>query len=466
MITDYHKFLERKAIVDAPTGIPNPKGIAKSLFPFQQACVKWALQRGRAAIFAGTGLGKTPMQCECAKHAEAETNLPTLILAPLAVAHQTIDEAKKILGMTVTYAEHPCDIGARGVYITNYQKLDRFDDVLFGCVVLDESSIIKSQDGKTKAKLLERFASTPFRFACTATPAPNDYMELGNHAEFLGVMKATEMLSTFFVHDGGETQKWRLKGHAEKDFWRWMASWSLCFTHPRDLGFDQDGYDLPELRIHEIIVDCESKPMDGELFASEAKTLDERRGARRQSINDRVDKCAEIVETAKDDQWLTWCGLNAEAEACAKITESENVTGTDSDERKTEVLLSFARGQLARMVSKVMIAGFGLNLQSCHRMIFVGLNDSYEQLFQAIRRCYRFGQAHPVDVYIILSSMEGEVLKNIKRKEADATAMQKALVEHMAVITRKQLGKAATRTKLEYNPTQKLKLPSFLCLKS
>ncbi len=462
MISDYHKFLAHKAIVDAPTGIANPKGISKALFPFQQAVVKWGLQRGRAAFFEGTGLGKTPQQAEWARIVEEETKLPVFILAPLAVAHQTIEESKRILGLDIVYAEHPYDIKERGVYITNYQKLDRFDGINFGGVALDESSIIKSQDGKTKAKLLERFSDTPFRLACTATPAPNDYMELGNHAEFLGVMKSTEMLSTFFVHDGGETQKWRLKGHAEKDFWKWMASWAVCITHPRNLGFEQDGYDLPELRIHEVIVDCDSKPLEGELFASEAKTLDERRGARRQSINERVEACGKIVSESSDEQWLTWCGLNLEAEACAKLTESENVTGSDSDERKESVMLGFAKGEIPRITSKVSICGFGMNFQRCHKMAFVGLNDSFEGMFQAIRRCWRFGQTHPVDVYIILSSMEGEVLKNIKRKEADAVAMQKALVEHMAILTRKQFGKAATRTTLEYNPMKKLTLPAFI----
>lgn len=461
-MTTYEQFLERKAIVDAPTGIMNPKGISKSLFPFQSAIVKWSLQRGRAAIFAGTGLGKTPMQSEWCRHVEKETQMPVLILAPLAVAHQTIEEAKKILGMDIAYAEKPDDIGKSGVFVTNYQKLHRFDGVEFGGVSADESSIIKSVDGKTKQMMMERFAHTPFRLANTATPAPNDYMELGNHAEFLGVMKSTEMLSTFFVHDGGETQKWRLKGHAEKDFWKWMASWSVCITHPRDLGFEQEGYDLPPLRIHEVIVDCDSKPLEGELFAMEAKTLDERRGARRSSIDERVAKCAEIVNASPDDQWLTWCGLNSEAEACAKATSSENITGSDSDERKEKLMLGFAHGEIRRITTKTSIAGFGMNWQRCHKMCFVGLNDSFEALFQAIRRCYRFGQAQPVDVYIILSSLEGEVLKNIKRKEADAVAMQKALVEHMASLTRKQLGKAITRTKLDYNPHIKCTLPNFL----
>ncbi len=461
-MTPYQEFLARKAIIDAPTGIESPTKLNKALFPFQSAVVKWALQRGRAAIFAGTGLGKTSMQCEWAKHCAEHTGKPGLILAPLAVSHQTIEEARKILGLEITYAEYAGNIQGNGLFIANYQKLDRFDGVDFGWVVLDESSIIKSVDGKTKEKLIERFKDTPFRLACTATPAPNDYMELGNHAEFLGVMRSTEMLSTFFVHDGGETQKWRLKGHAEKDFWKWMASWSACFTHPRDLGFEQEGYDLPPLRIHESIVDCEAKPLEGELFALQARTLDERRGARRNSITERVDACAKLVSESKDEQWLIWCGLNTEAEECADATDSENITGSDSDERKEKMMLGFAHGEVERIASKVSICGFGMNFQGCHKMAFVGLNDSFEGMYQAIRRCYRFGQQHPVDVYIILSSQEGEVLKNIKRKEADAVAMQKALVEHMAVLTRKQLGKAGARTKLEYNPIQKLQLPSFV----
>lgn len=461
-MTTYDEFLRHKAIVDAPTGISNPIGISKSLFPFQQAAVKWGLQRGRAAFFEGTGLGKTPQQCEWARHVELTTKLPVIVLAPLAVSHQTIEEAKNILGMEIKYAGKASDIGERGMYITNYQKLDRFDGIEFGGVVLDESSIIKSVDGKTKEKLIERFANTPFRLACTATPAPNDYMELGNHAEFLGVMRSSEMLSTFFVHDGGETQKWRLKGHAEKDFWKWMASWAVCITHPRDLGFEQDGYDLPPLRIHEVIVDCDNKPMEGELFAADAKTLEQRRGARRNSIEERVAKCAEIVNASQDDQWLIWCGLNTESEACAKATDSENITGSDTDDRKEKMMMGFAHGEVPRITSKVSICGFGMNFQGCHKMAFVGLNDSFEGMYQAIRRCWRFGQINPVDVYIILSSLEGEVLKNIKRKEADATAMQKALVEHMAVLTKKQIGKAITRTKLDYLPTKPFRLPSFI----
>lgn len=461
-MTTYEEFLQRKAIVDAPTGIRNPQEISKSLFEWQRPVVKWALTRGRAALFEGTGLGKTAQQCEIARHVEAETKMAVLIVAPLAVSHQTISEAKKILGLEITYAHDQSDVTERGVFITNYQRLDKFDPCQFGGIILDESSILKSVDGSTKQKLIDDWTIVPFRYACTATPAPNDYMELGNHAEFLGVMSSSEMLSTFFVHDGGETQKWRLKGHAESDFWKWMASWSVCISHPRDIGFEQEGYDLPPLRIHEIIVDCDNKPIEGELFALEARTLTERRAARKSSISDRVAKCAEIVASKPTEQWLTWCGLNNEAEECAKATNSENITGSDSDERKERLMLGFATGEVERITTKTSIAGWGMNWQRCCNMAFVGLNDSFEALFQAIRRCWRFGQKNPVDVYIILSSLEGEVLKNIRRKEADAEAMQKALVSHMAQFMKRELNVGATRTKLEYKPTKQITHPHFL----
>lgn len=460
-MNSYAEFLAKKAIIDAPTGIRDPKGINKSLFDFQQEIVKWALRRGRAALFEGTGLGKTPQQCEWARHVSEYTKAPVLIVAPLAVSHQTIAEADKILGLNVTWSESSDAINEPGVYITNYQKLDRFDPSIFGGVALDESSIIKSVDGKTKAKLLDMFLDTPFRLACTATPSPNDYMELGNHAEFLGVMTASEMLSTFFVHDGGETSKWRLKGHAEADFWQWLASWAVCIQSPADIGFDGSAYVLPELRMHEVIVESEGKRLDGELFAMPARTLCERRDARRQTIGDRVTKAAEIINGFNGDSVLTWCQLNTEAEETAKATGSENVTGSDSDERKTTLMLDFARGDLKRLTSKPTLCGFGMNWQVCHRMAFVGLSDSYEQLYQSIRRCYRFGQKHPVDVYIIISSLEGEVLKNIKRKEADALKMQRSLVDHMAGFTKRELG-TISRTTIKYNPAIPCKLPSFL----
>lgn len=468
----YAQFLKSKAIVARPAGIKEPQDISERLFPFQRACEKWALQRGKSALFLGTGLGKTPIQGDWAAHVEEYTQKPVLILAPLAVSHQTIELVKNVLGLEIKFAEHGAQVGDRGIYVTNYQKLDRFHTEVFGGVVWDESSILKSVDGKTRAKILEAFAQTPFRLACTATPAPNDYMELGQHAEALGVMKASEMLATFFVHDGGETQKWRLKRHAEKGFWQWLASWCICAQKPSDIGFSDEGFVLSPLTIHDIIVDIDAKPLPGELFAMPARTLQERRGARRVSVNERVEKLASIIDadqsfTADEQgracypQWLVWCNLNAEAESIAKECKMQNVTGSDEDEFKQTMMLKFAKGDLIRLASKPTIAGYGMNWQNCHKMAFLGLSDSWEQMYQAVRRCWRYGQKHPVDVYVVISSQETAVLQNIKRKEADAQRMQAALVEHMSDLTRKQFS-ATVKTTTEYKPKKRFEVPAWL----
>ncbi len=460
-MNSYSDFLKSKSIVAEPAGIKEPSGISEKLFPFQRACVSWALQRGRAALFEGTGLGKTIQQLEWARHVEEHIRKPVLIFAPLAVAHQTVDEAKAKLDLEIIYAEHGAVIGDRGIYITNWQKMERFDVDKIGGVVGDETSVWKSLDGKTRQRFIERFSTVPFRLACTATPAPNDYMELGSHAEALGIMKASEMLATFFVHDGGETQKWRLKGHAEKQFWKWLASWSICIQHPRDIGFEQEGYDLPELRMHEVIVDTDSKPLPGELFALPARTMMERKAVRRDTVNERTEALRAIIEQDKDESWLAWCNLNSESEGISKAAKMTNVTGSDSDDVKEKRVLEFAKGDLKRLASKSSICGFGINFQVCHKMGFLGLSDSWESLYQSIRRCYRFGQKHPVDVHIVISSLEGAVLQNIKRKEADAQRMQKALIEHMADLTKRQLSGARKET-LEYKPTKKLEIPTWL----
>jgi hypothetical protein len=449
MSDGYAEFLARKLIIDAPTGIERACRLNKSLYEFQAAITSWGLKRGRAAFFCGTGLGKTPMQCEWARHVADFTEKPVLIVAPLAVSHQTINEAKKILGLTVTFAEDQNFVAARGIYVTNYQKLDKFDPAKFGGIVLDESSILKNQDGSTRNKLIEDWSIVPFRLCCTATPAPNDFMELGNHAEFLGVMTMQEMLATFFVHDGGETQKWRLKGHAEQDFWRWLASWAVCVTHPRDIGFEQPGYDLPELRIHEVIIDTSAIPAEGELFAMPARTLQERRGVRSATISERVSKAVEIAAAFGEDQVCAWCNLNAESEQTSKTLGAVEIAGKHQDDYKSEKMLEFAAGKIQKLVTKPSLAGFGMNWQLCHRVLYIGLSDSWEAFYQSLRRFWRFGQRHPVDAYIIISSMEGEVLRNIKRKEADAQRMLKSLVEHMANFTKRNL-KGQSRMKTEY----------------
>lgn len=460
----YDEFIASKALTFSPTGIDKPDKLNPALFSFQSDIVRWMLRKGRAACFAGTGLGKTAMQCEVAKHVERHTKKPVLILAPLAVSHQTIDEAHKILGVNVTFASSQEDVGGRGIYITNYGKLHRFDASAFGGVILDESSCLKAEDAKTRVKLCEDFAYTPFRYAFTATPAPNDFMEIGGHAEFMGAMSTSEMLSTFFVHDGGETQKWRLKGHAEKDFWEWMASWCVVCTHPRDLGYEDSRYDLPPLEIHEVFVDSEATDDEdgqGNLLPKMARGLKERRTARRGSIDKRVDAAAKLA-LGMDGMVAIYCNMNDESEALTKaIPGAVEVAGRHDDDYKEKMLLAFARGDIGALVTKGKIAGYGMNFQVCHNLIYFP-DDSFEVWFQTVRRFYRFGQTETVRVWMVLSESERPILENLKRKEKEAVKMYAELVGHMAEITKANIKASVGRTKLEYNPRKEMKLPGWL----
>lgn len=438
---DYQGFLSAKRIVDEPSGLRRVPALNPMLFDFQSDIVRWALRRGRAAIFADCGLGKTPMQLEWAKHVDTKTGGNVLIVAPLAVSAQTVREGEKF-GVGVT----PCKTGedvAAGVNITNYERLHHFDPAEFAGIVLDESSILKSYTGRYRTDLVERWGRLPYRLACTATPAPNDFMELGNHAEFLGTMTRTEMLSMFFVHDGGETQKWRLKGHAESEFWKWLCSWAVMLRKPSDLGYEDGDFVLPPLRIHQVTVTTDT-PSDS-LFPMEAQTLQERQQARRTSTPQRVAKCAEIIngDTAP---WLCWCNLNNESEGLASaIDGAVEVRGSDTAEHKEDSMLGFSRGDVKRLVTKPSIAGFGMNWQHCSNVAFVGLSDSYEQFYQAIRRCWRFGQKEPVDCYIITADTEGAVVKNIERKEKDAQRMADNMVAHMHDLNAENI-RGTTRT--------------------
>ena len=468
MTTSYADFLAQKALVHVPTGIEKPEKLHKTLFDFQGDITRWMLKRGRAACFAGTGLGKTLMQAEAARHIERHTKLPVLILAPLAVSYQTIEEAHRLLNLNITFAASQADVGGRGIYITNYGKLHLFDPQAFGGVILDESSCLKSEDAKTRQKLCEDYAQTPFRMAFTATPAPNDFMEIGGHAEFLGVMSTSEMLSTFFVHDGGETQKWRLKGHAEKDFWEWMASWCVCIQHPQDLGYQDERYDLPPLKYHEVIVESEAPGVQGvdigesgEMFAKMATDLASRRKAKRTSIDKRVEAAARIANSSSE-QFNVWCNLNDESEALAEaINGALEIAGKHSDEYKEKHLLGFAKNEFRVMVSKGKIAGWGMNYQNCHNVIKFP-DDSFELVFQEIRRNWRFGQTEEVNVYLVFSESERPILDNLKRKEEEAMRMYAELVGHMAEISKANIKASGGRTKLEYNPRKELKLPAWL----
>lgn len=444
----YEDFLKAKAVTDPSTGLSDVPPLNPMLFDFQHDIVSWSLRRGRAAIFAGCGMGKTPMQLEWAKHVPGRV----LILAPLAVASQTVHEGEKF-GVEVIYRrEGGNDLGK--ITIANYEMLEHFDLSIFDGIVLDESSILKAYDGKTRTLIIESFAKTPFRLACTATPAPNDYMELGNHSEFLGVMSRVEMLSKFFVHDGGETQKWRLKGHAQSEFWKWLSSWAVCIQKPSHLGYDDGKFKLPPLQYHHHQVSV-NKPTDGQLFIMPSATLQERIRARSDTVTDRVAKCAELVN-ASDESWLIWCNLNSESDALKKaIKGAVEVKGADSVEHKEDALFDFAEGKITRLVSKPSIAGYGMNFQVCHNMAFVGLTDSWEQYYQAVRRCWRFGQDNPVNVHIITAETEGFVVDNIKRKEVDADKMAREMLEHMTDLNAEAIKGASSRIKDEYAREEK-----------
>lgn len=452
-MTEYEHFIAKKTTSAMHTDsiVVESDDLNPMLYQFQRDIVRWALAKGRAAIFADCGLGKTPMQLEWASRIVSERGGMVLILAPLAVASQTVAEGIKF-GVSVNQCETAADL-TPGINITNYEKLEKFKGCSFTGVVLDESSILKSFSGKVRSQIIDFFSGTPFRLACTATPAPNDFMELGNHAEFLGVMSYTEMLSMFFVHDGGQTSKWRLKGHAEEVFWQWMGSWAVVMNSPRDLGYDMDGYDLPELRVHEIIA-------DGAEAVTEALTLTQRRQARRDTLDLRCEKAAEIVNET-EDQWLVWCDLNDESSALSeKIEQCVEVRGSDTATNKANRMMGFSLGLHKCLVTKPSIAGFGMNWQNCSSMVFVGLSDSYEQYYQAVRRCWRFGQTKPVDVYIIISSKEGCVKENIERKQADCEKMRLAMVEQTKEITKRELS-STCRLATPYEPNVKMNLPQW-----
>jgi hypothetical protein len=423
----YYEFLQSKMISDMPSGIFDDIKINDTLFDYQKDIVNWAIKRGRAAIFADCGLGKTFMQIEWCQIISERTGRNVLILAPLAVCVQTRNEARRI-DVEITLCRKGDDVKP-GINITNYEMLDHFDCSQFVAICLDESSILKSFTGKTCQNIIEIFSKTPFRLACTATPSPNDYMELGTHSEFLGVMSRTEMLATFFVHDMCDTAKWRIKGHAKDKFWSWVSSWASILRSPADLGYSDEMFILPKLHIHTHIV--ESVNNSENLFAIEASTLDERRDARKSSINDHVKKAASIINN--HDQYLIWCDYNAEGDlAESMIDESVQVAGSDTPEYKEQSMIGFSENKNRILISKSSICGWGMNWQNCHEVIFIGLSDSYESFYQAVRRCWRFGQKHDVNVHIIISQAETAVLRNIRRKESQGRIMSDGMIKFTA----------------------------------
>ncbi len=457
--TPYEGLLARKLSIVPPTGIPDSVEFAGgALFPHQDVLTRWALKRGRCAIFADTGLGKTRIQLEWAQQVHKRAGADVLILAPLAVAAQTVREGQAI-GIDVCHVREAVDVKP-GINICNYERAHKLDAPRFGAVALDESSIIKHHDAKTFSTLTEAFESTPFKLCATATPAPNDWTELGTHAEFLGICTRAEMLSEFFLHDAAETQIWRLKGHARDQFWRWVASWAALVRAPSDLGYDDSLYLLPPLMVTEHTVKSHQSA-EGMLFALEAQTLSERRGARRASMDQRVTECAALVN-AQRQPWVVWCDLNAESEALTQsIDGAIEVTGSMPADEKERRLIAFAAGEHRVIVSKPSICGFGLNWQHAARMAFVGVTDSFEAYYQAVRRCWRFGQKRAVEVHVFASELEGAVVANLRRKERDAKIMADALsAETSSAVRAEVLG--LTRETNPYNPATSISAPNWL----
>ena len=443
----YEAFISGKSIKAKAVGISSPPRLSDSLFPYQRDIVAWALKRGRAAIFADCGLGKTLMQLEWANAVANHTGGRVLVLTPLAVAQQTAAEAARF-GIKATVCRDGT-LPSSGIVIANYQLIHKFSAQDFTGVVLDESSILKSFDGKFRSLIIDMFGATSFKLACTATPAPNDHVELGNHAEFLGVMKRPEMLATFFCHDGGETQVWRLKGHAEDTFWEWVCSWGVMVRRPSDLGYSDEGFELPAMKVVDHHVESGIK-RDGMLFAEHATDLESQRAARKSTLHQRCAVAAEMVN-ASDKPWIVWCELNDEGNELAKlIPDAVQVAGSDSDDDKTSRMIGFANGLHRVLITKPKIAGFGMNWQHCANMVFVGLTHSYEQFYQATRRCWRFGQKSTVYAHAIITDVESSVAKNIKRKEKDSMHMASKMIQHTSSINSVDI-QSADSTHDQYN---------------
>jgi len=440
----YESFIASKRKSEVATG-HSPGHLNENLFDFQRAIVALAVRRGRFGIYADTGLGKTIMQLSWADEVVAHTGGAVMILAPLAVSEQTIEQGASF-GIAVTryITGMPLETG---IYITNYERMDEVDFPALAGLVLDEADILKSQDGKTRTKLIQQAQGIPYRLPCSATPSPNDFEELGNQCEFLGIMSRQEMLATYFVNDTGDTGTWRLKGWGASKFWEWMATWCVVLRNPSDIGFDGSAYILPEPHYFEHVIQDDNV---GDLFAKQASTMTERRQAQRGSIDKRCEALASVVNAEQCEPWLIWCHLNDEAETLLRlIPGSVNVQGSDSPESKAKNMLDFSHGKIRVLISKPKIAGRGMNWQHCARMAFVGLSDSFLYFYQAIRRCHRFGQKRNVVVHIFTAESEGQILLNIKRKESQHNEMSAKMIEHMGSIMSNEI-KGQTIQKVEY----------------
>lgn len=482
-MTDHHStyeaFRESKRHKPPSSGItvhPDELLTADALFPFQRQITSWCVGRGRAACWADTGLGKTRIEVGWADQVLAAEGGRGLIMGPLGVAKQTIREAAR-MGVEIAYVHDDAEVqrlisskpgAGPQIAFCNYDRLHLLDPSRFTAVALDESSILKAFSGSTKRALVAGFATTPHRLSASATPAPNDIEELTNHADFLGIMSSQEMRSTFFIADSrGEFMKYRLKGHAQGAFYEWLSSWAIACRHPRDLGFEQDGYDLPPLTIHDHLVPT-GWTAEGELFTPRLEGITQRAQVRKDTLAERIAAAVEVICAEPDRQWIVWTGRNDEssgmaaaiADALPMATVAE-VVGSDDADVKADTLAAFAEGTVQVLVTKPSIAGYGLNFQSCARMVFVGLSDSYEQYYQAIRRCWRFGQTSPVDVHIVVADVESVIVQNVRAKERAARSTTDGLIAAISAENRHELY-AGTSKPDSYEPTRPLTLPMWL----
>ena len=424
----YIEFLELKLKKNQVSGFEiHEDYLNKNLFPFQKYMVKKALSVGKFAMFAECGLGKTIMQLEWAHQVSTNTNQPVLILCPLAVSAQTIEEGKRF-DIEVRRLDRDCPVYESSVWITNYEQIENLNTSLFSGIVLDESSILKNFAGATKQKIIDSFASTPYKLCCTATPSPNDDMEICNHAEFLGHGRREEILAMYFTHDGGETAKWRLKGHARKMFWNFVKTWALMVSNPSDIQFDGSDFILPKLNLIERFIKTPIK--QGKLFNDVSISATNFNQELRDTMEQRLSEVKDIV-TSSNENFIIWIKQNKEADWIMKnIPGAVEVRGDELPEAKEKKLIGFAHNEFRILVTKTKIAMFGLNYQNCHNQIFASLDFSFESLYQAIRRSYRFGQKYEVNIFLITTDTMRNVIQAIQKKQEQFSAMKNYLTQN------------------------------------